>query len=274
MEIQVKDFIKFEPSLNEALANPSSPEVRAQYLAENGLSTSTPYEQSYLSGFVPQITETPTTNLDSKRETIDEFNNRVLYPQLLKKAEEASKVYEDYKQKSNDVSGNTYRRKNYISTSIANSAQAKSIISEIKGMNISENDKDYLVKLANRESSFNPTAKNKYGYEGLYQFGDQALEAVGMTRQDLRSRTLNQHTAALRLAEGNERTLGNLASQYIGKEYKGVKVTKNGIRAAAHLLGAGTVQDWFRGTEKTKLAKKGFVDGNGTHITEYFRLFS
>ena len=134
--------------------------------------------------------------------------------------------------------------------------------------------KDYLVKLANMESSFNPIIKNKYGYEGLYQFGDSALRAVGMTRQDLRSGTLNQHIAALRLAEENEKALGNLASQYIGKEYRGVKVTKNGIRAAAHLLGAGSVQDWFRGTTRTDIARNGFVDGNGTHITEYFKLFA
>ena len=272
MEIQVKDFIEFKPSLNEALTNPTSPEVRAQYLAENGLSTSTPYEQSYLSDFVPQVAKTSVTNIDSKRETMDEFNNRVLYPELMRRAEEASRVYQDYKEKSDAVSKNTYKK--YTSSSVANSPQAKAIISEIKGMNISESDKDYLVKLANRESSFNPTVINKRGYEGLYQFGDSALRAVGMTRQDLRSGTLNQHIAALRLAEGNEKALGNLASQYIGKEYRGVKVTKNGIRAAAHLLGAGSVQDWFRGTEKSDIAKKGFVDGNGTHITEYFKLFA
>ena len=97
MEIQVKDFIEFKSSLNEALDNPSSPEVRAQYLAENGLSTSTPYEQSYLSDFVPQVAKTSITNTDSKRETMDEFNNRVLYPELIRRAEEASKVYQDYK---------------------------------------------------------------------------------------------------------------------------------------------------------------------------------
>ena len=148
MEIQVKDFLEFKPSLNEALTNTSSPEVRAQYLAENGLSTSTPYEQSYLSDFVPQVSKTSVTNIDSKRETMDEFNNRVLYPELMRRAEEASKVYQDYKEKSDAVSKNTYKK--YTSSSVANSPQAKAIISEIRGMNISENDKDYLVKLANR----------------------------------------------------------------------------------------------------------------------------
>ena len=62
--------------------------------------------------------------------------------------------------------------------------------------------------------------------------------------------------------------------KYEGKIYKGVKITKNGVRAMAHLLGAGSVKDFFNNTQNTPFAKKGFVDGNGTHITEYARMFA
>lgn len=147
------------------------------------------------------------------------------------------------------------------------------ITKEIKSLKVTDEDKDYLIKLADRESSFNPNVTNQYGYYGLYQFGRSALQTVGYNKEDFKD-TMKQHEAALKLAKVNESLLKNILDKYENKVYKGVKITKNGIRAAAHLLGAGSVKDWFNGTSKTSIAKKGFVDGNGTHITEYLELFS
>ena len=42
----------------------------------------------------------------------------------------------------------------------------------------------------------------------------------------------------------------------------------------AHLLGAGSVKDYFNGTKNTPFSRNGFVDGNKTHILEYAKLFS
>lgn len=257
------ELFKYTPIID----NPTSWENISQYYADNNLIASNPLMDAFLNQKQNQITETSTGDTP-KRATVEDIVNNYTLPEFLRRAEEARKLTQQSKENRNTS------RRTYSTSSPATSKQARAIISEIKGMDINDEDKEYLVKLANRESSYNPTIINRFGYEGLYQFGDDALKTVGMTRQNLRSGTLNQHTAALRLAEANERTLWNLASQYIGKDYRGVKVTKNGIRAAAHLLGAGSVQDWFRGTTKSKIAKKGFVDGNGTHITEYFRMFA
>lgn len=146
------------------------------------------------------------------------------------------------------------------------------IIQEIDSLYISNDDKDYLKVLAKRESNFDPQITNQFGYFGLYQFGDSALKETGFTKESFKD-TLNQHEAALKLAERNENALSDIINQYVGTRFKDIKITRNGIRAAAHLLGARTVKDWFNNTTNTKLAKNGFVDGNGTHITEYLRMF-
>lgn len=122
-------------------------------------------------------------------------------------------------------------------------SSAKKIIEEINGLDLSTEDKEYLLKLAKRESDFRPNVVNRYGYSGLYQFGDSTLKGIGMSKNDYMNSTLKQHQAALDLAKSNEKILMSLAQPYIGKEFRGVKVTRNGIRAAAHLLGAGTVKD-------------------------------
>ena len=257
------ELFKYTPIID----NPTSWENISQYYADNNLIASNPLMDAFLNQNQNQITETSTEDTP-KRATVEDIINNYTLPEFLRRAEEARKLTQQSKENRNTS------RRTYSTSSPATSKQAQAIISEIKGMDINDEDKEYLVKLASRESSYNPTIINRFGYEGLYQFGDPALRGVGMTRQDLRASTLNQHTAALRLAENNERIVKNLSDRYLGKEYRGVKVTRNGIRAAAHLLGAGTVQDWFRGTTKTNIAKKGFVDGNNTHITEYFRMFA
>jgi len=146
------------------------------------------------------------------------------------------------------------------------------IVSEIQNLFVSEDDKDYLIKLAKRESNYNPDVTNRYGYFGLYQFGDLALKDVGTTKEQFKD-TLKQHEGALKLAKLNESRLKDIIDEFEGKSFKGIKVTRNGIRAAAHLLGAGSVKDFFQGTKRTSIAKKGFVDANNTHITEYLRMF-
>lgn len=108
--------------------------------------------------------------------------------------------------------------------------------------NFSDEDREYLTKLAARESSNRPDVTNQYGYYGLYQFGPAALATVGYTKEDMKN-VDNQHKAALKLAGANELVMKDILKEYAGKTFKGVKITKNGLRAAAHLLGAGAVKD-------------------------------
>lgn len=146
------------------------------------------------------------------------------------------------------------------------------IISEIYNLPIEDNKKTYLDTLAFRESSYRPHVENQFGYYGLYQIGDSVLRQFGYKKEDLKD-TSKQHEVTLKLADFNEKILKNIINSYENEIIDGIKITKNGILAAAHLLGANSVKDYFNNTEKTSIAKRGFIDGNGVHISEYFKLF-
>ena len=152
--------------------------------------------------------------------------------------------------------------------------EKNSVITSILNYDTSKENKEYLIKLAKRESSYQPLVQNSGGYFGLYQFGNSALKDVGMSKDDLKKSLNNQHKAALALANQNEKILKDIIQKYNGKYKNGVKLTRNGILAMAHLLGAGSVQDYFNGTQNTSFSRNGFVDGNKTHILEYAKLFS
>jgi hypothetical protein len=144
------------------------------------------------------------------------------------------------------------------------------ITDEITNLDVSDEDKEYLVKLAGRESNYNPTVKNKYGYYGLYQFGDSALKDIGENRHSFKDSS-TQHNGALKLAKLNESRLQNVMGEYVGKKFRGLNITRNGVLAAAHLLGANKVQKWFNEKEPDS---KDYHDGFGTKIEEYLNLYS
>jgi hypothetical protein len=153
---------------------------------------------------------------------------------------------------------------------------------EIYSLDIPEEDKKYLDTLAMLESSYRPHITNSLGYFGLYQFGKQAMEELGIDLEQLQD-TIRQHESALELASKHEKQLETYLKRYskneksiedfIGKTINGITITRNGLRAAAHQQGALTVYDWLMGTQFSPLAKKGFKDGYGTHITKYFEHF-
>lgn len=159
-------------------------------------------------------------------------------------------------------------------STISSETDKNSVITSILNYDTSQENKEYLIKLAKRESSYQPLVQNSGGYFGLYQFGDAALKDVGMSKDDLKKSLNNQHKAALALAKQNEKILKDIIRKYNGKYKNGVKLTRNGILAMAHLLGAGSVQDYFNNTKNTHFSKNGFFDGNKTHILEYAKLFS
>lgn len=131
--------------------------------------------------------------------------------------------------------------------------------------NVGEEDKYFLKRLAKRESTFNPNASitDKKGrtYTGLYQFGDGALGSVGMTKAQYRGDINNQHLAALKFGEQNIKGLEG----YIGKTVKGVRVTKAGMMAAAHLGGRGGLQALLQGKERKDML--------GTSTLDYLKMF-
>lgn len=140
------------------------------------------------------------------------------------------------------------------------------IVKSIEGLTgVSEEDKYYLKRLAQRESTFNPNASitDKKGrtYEGLYQFGKDALGAVGISRADYLGDVNKQHLAALKFGEQNIKGL----EKYIGTKVKGVKVTKAGMMAAAHLGGRGGLKALLEGKERKDML--------GTSTLEYLKMF-
>lgn len=128
-------------------------------------------------------------------------------------------------------------------------------------------EKDFLLKLAYHENRFNPTRSSKSGsYKGLYQFGPRALADIKMDVGTYMGDSTKQHEAALTYGNKNFAVLKPF-HKYLGKVINGVKITKNGLMAAAHLGGVGNVRKFF--TEGID-----FKDANGTPISKYMKMYA
>lgn len=126
----------------------------------------------------------------------------------------------------------------------------------------------FLGALGNYESGNDYTKVNRYGYMGRYQFGRAALKQVKLdvTRKEFLDNPELQELAMKRLLSFNNSVLSRYIEKYDGKTVHGVKVTRSGILAAAHLGGPANVKKWFR-------SGKDFKDANGTPITRYMKVF-
>lgn len=117
------------------------------------------------------------------------------------------------------------------------------------------------------------------GYYGVYQMGKGALIDVGYMRGDgswtgkngvnsLQAFLSNPTAQDAAFLEYGERNLNYLGSwqQYVGQTVGGVPVTRGGLIAGAHLVGAGGLKDWLiSGGSCSGRA----VDGNGTCAGTY-----
>lgn len=143
----------------------------------------------------------------------------------------------------------------------------KKITSYINSLNIENDYKKYLIKLAERESNFNPEVINAQGYKGLFQFGDDALKDIGMTTTDYMSDWKNQIDAVIKFTNLNRERLRNTLRGTNGKDVDGTKINEWGLLGAAHLGGVGGVN---------KFLFKGYnpADVNNTSIKDYLIYFS
>lgn len=147
-------------------------------------------------------------------------------------------------------------------------AGQQKVVQSIEDTTYDADTKKYLVKLAYLESRYRPEITNEYGYAGLYQFGKDALDWVGITKDEYMSDVNVQHKAAAALGELNFKQL----KKFVGKEKDGITLTKANLMGAAHLLGAGDVKNWI--LDKPAATKRGFKDANGTTIQMYLKKFS
>ena len=137
----------------------------------------------------------------------------------------------------------------------------------INSLDIDKPYKNYLIRLAQRESNFNPSVVNKQGYKGLFQLGDSALKDIGMTTNDYMSNWKNQVDAVIKYTDKNRSRLSTLISSNLNRNWNGTPISEYGILGAAHLGGA---------TGLTELLLKGIdkKDANQTSISDYLTYFS
>ncbi len=142
----------------------------------------------------------------------------------------------------------------------------------------SHNDiKKFLGALASSESSGDPEIVNRLGYIGKYQFGRKALEDLGLHtkitthRFKVNPKIFPEHEqdkAMVKLLKLNKGYLGDYIDKFSGKVINGVRITKSGLLAGSHLVGAGAVKQFLDSGGK-------FVpkDGNDVPVTDYIKKF-
>ena len=133
-------------------------------------------------------------------------------------------------------------------------------------------EKDFVgfkEALAFKESRGKYSLVNTLGYMGKYQFGKSTLKGLKINSKDFLKNPVLQEKAFKAYVERNKWILRKEIKQFSGKWINGIKITESGILAAAHLGGAGAVQQylWSRGENRMK-------DAYGTTIEHYLRKFS
>ena len=129
---------------------------------------------------------------------------------------------------------------------------------------------DFKEAIAIRESNGDYETVNSYGYMGKYQFGKGTLKFLGIKNNaDFIKNPALQEKAFVAYIQKNKWILRNEIRKYVGKTIGGTIITEAGMLAAAHLGGAGAVQDFLRSNGKVS-----FVDGYGTDIKTYLKSFA
>lgn len=143
---------------------------------------------------------------------------------------------------------------------------------------IATNCQQFMVNIRNSEGGGNYQTNTGNGYYGVYQMGWRALVDAGYmsnsttwtgrngvnSLDDYLNNPAAQDDAFLRYGEVNLGYLGNW-QQYIGQTIGGVPVTRAGLIAGSHLVGAGGLGEWLRTGTCTALA----TDGNGVCAGTY-----
>lgn len=124
---------------------------------------------------------------------------------------------------------------------------------------------------------------NRFGYMGKYQFHHTSLKSLGFTPSEIRRFTRDpqlQERAMDRLISWNYRYFNSRGLfDCCGQSIGGVTITKEGMLAGAHLMGALAVEHfmWTDGCMETVLYKGVIVykhDANGTPLTKYMKMFN
>lgn len=150
---------------------------------------------------------------------------------------------------------------------------------------------DFLHDLGMRESGLNPSERNNFGYVGLFQMGEAALQDAGYYRGDT---TRSNDWSGAWTGRGGVGSLSEFMARpevqvqaivayhnqlvaqisrlgldrSIGSMMGGAPITLSGLVAGAHLVGIGNLQA-FVDSQGTTVPR----DGNGVPITSYITAF-
>ena len=147
-------------------------------------------------------------------------------------------------------------------------------------MNTREAQIDSFRNLLGYLESGNTYIIDNGSHIGAYQFGDAALKNVGLGHISRAKFLKNpkifpdslQDWAVIQLALENQKLMSKYTqldvNRYVGKRIRGIKVTKGGILAAAHLIG------WYDCSKYLSTwGRFNSADGNGTHASDYMKKF-
>ena len=129
----------------------------------------------------------------------------------------------------------------------------------------------FMQHMAQRESNNTHTVVNPYGMMGKYQFSPSTVRVLGFkvhNDQFLKDARL-QDSVMLTYMRTNNRELSSIIRRYEGRNYKGVRITRAGVIAAAHLVGSGNVRMYFANNDM-----QGRTDANGTSLRDYLQEFN
>jgi hypothetical protein len=119
----------------------------------------------------------------------------------------------------------------------------------------------FLNHMAERESDNTLHVVNRFGMMGKYQFDPRTVRMLGfrVTQKQFLQNSELQDSVMVANMRLNNKELHNIIIKYSGKVVKGIKVTRSGILAAAHLAGPQNVINFFNNSDF-----KGRTDANGT----------
>jgi hypothetical protein len=107
---------------------------------------------------------------------------------------------------------------------------------------------------------------------GRYQFSPNTVRGLGFNVEKERflSDPRLQDSVMLEYMRANARDLRHIIDRYDGKEFKGVRISRAGVIAAAHLVGSGEVRRYF--SDASDMV--GRTDANGTSLRNYMETFN
>jgi hypothetical protein len=155
---------------------------------------------------------------------------------------------------------------------------------------IKSNKDKFLDGLAKSESRGDYGIANKYRYVGKYQFGRIALREIGYSNekinkimssvyfdheknqwrfnQDYFTPQEQEEAIEVFMSRLEQIYLKKEISKYVGKTINGIKITKPGLLAGAHLGGAKSVKIFL--TSNGRINKH---DAFGTSVRDYIKMF-